>query len=173
MALTQGQKQKKIEKLQQAIAKQKAMIFVSFSGLKAQDLENLREKLNQKGAKMMIAKKSLADLAFKQEKINFEKQEFENELAIIFSFEDGLAPIKAVYNFSKEKNNLKIISGYVESEKIEAEGMIALAQLPSKQELYANLVGTMFAPISNFVNVQKQNIKGLFYAFDAIVEKNS
>ena len=171
MALTKEQKQKKIEKLQEAIAKQKAMVFVSFSGLKAQDLENLREELNQAGAKIMIAKKSLADLAFKQEKINFEKQEFEDELAIIFGFEDELAPIKAVYNFSKEKDNLKIISGYVESEKAGAEEIITLAQLPSKQELYANLVGSLSAPISNFVNVQKQNIKGLFYAFDAIVNK--
>jgi len=34
-------------------------------------------------------------------------------------------------------------------------------------------VGTIFAPVSNFVSVQRQNIKGLFYAFDAIVEKNS
>ena len=173
MALTREQKQNKIEKLQESIAKQKAMIFVSFSGLKAQDLEELREKLNQVGAKIMIAKKSLADLAFKQEKINFEKQEFDDELAIVFNFEDELTPIKTVYNFSKEKNNLKIISGYVEKERAGVEEMIALAQLPSKQELYAKLVGTIFAPVSNFVNVQRQNIKGLFYAFDAIVEKNS
>ena len=173
MALTKEQKQNKVEKLQELIAKQKAMIFVSFSGLKAKDIEDLREKLNEVGAKIMIAKKSLAGLAFKEKKINFEKQEFEDELAIVFGFEDELSPIKAVYNFSKEKNNLKIISGYVEKEKAGVEEMIALAQLPSKQELYAKLVGTMFAPVSNFVNVQRQNIKGLFYAFDAIVEKNS
>jgi len=173
MALTKEQKQNKIEKLQESIAKQKAMVFVSFSGLKAQDLEELREKLNQVGAKIMIAKKSLADLAFKQEKINFEKQEFDDELAIVFNFEDELTPIKTLYNFSKEKNNLKIISGYVEKEKAGVEEIIALAQLPSKQELYAKLVGTMFAPVSNFVNVQRQNIKGLFYAFNAIVGKNS
>ena len=108
MALSKEQKTKIIERLRESIAKQKAMIFVSFSGLKAQDIEDLREKLSEVGAKIMIAKKSLAGLAFKEKKINFEKQEFEDELAIVFGFEDELSPIKAVYNFSKEKNNLKI-----------------------------------------------------------------
>ena len=173
MALTKEQKNKRIEKLQEAIAEQKAMVFVNFSGLKAKDIESLREKLKQVGAKLIIAKKSLANLAFKEKKIDFTKDEFSNELAIVFGFKDEIAPAKAVYNFSKEKENLKIVGGYLDNKKTGAEELIVLAQLPSRQELYARLVSTISAPISNFVNVQRQNIKGLFYAFDAIVEKNS
>jgi len=173
MALTKEQKNIKIEKLEQAIAKQKAMVFANFSGLKIKDLEELREKLNQAGSKMVITKKTLASIAFKQQKLKLNKDEIGNELAIVFAFEDEVAPAKAVYEFSKINKSLKIIGGYMDNERIRADEMICLAQLPSKQELYTKLVGSLSAPISNFVNVQRQNIKGLFYAFNAIIEKNS
>jgi len=168
MALTKEQKKNIKDKLKKAIKDQKAMVFVNFSGLRAQDLEKLREKLKEVGAKMMVSKKTLADLAFKEEKIDFDKKELENELAIIFAFEDEITPAKTIYEFSKEKENLKIVGGYVENEKIDKEKMIVLAQLPSKQELYARLAGTLFAPINNFVNLQAQTIKGLFYVLLAI-----
>jgi len=168
MALSREQKEKKIEKLRQAIAKQKAMVFVNFSGLKAQDVENLRNKLNQIGAKFMVTKKTLAKLAFSKEKIAFPEQEFKNELGIVFALEDEMAPSKAAFNFSKENESLQIVGGYIESEFMPAQEMIALAQLPSRKELLGQLVGTLSTPISNFINVQKANIKGLIYALEAI-----
>ncbi len=171
MALTKEQKKKRVEELEEQIAKQKAMVFVNFSGLKAKDLEMLREKLKQTGAKLIIVKKALANLAFKEKKIDFVKEEFPNELAIVFGFEDELAPAKAIYDFSKEKDDLKIAGGYLNNEKTGAEELVVLAQLPSKQELYGKLVGALSAPLANFVNVQRQNIKGLFYALGAIVGK--
>jgi len=173
MALTKEQKNIRIEKIEQAITKQKAMVFANFSGLKIKDLEELRERLSQAGAKMVITKKTLANIAFKQQKLEFNKDELGNELAIVFAFEDEIAPAKAVYEFSKINKSLKIIGGYMDNGRIGADEMVCLAQLPSKQELYTKLVGSLSAPISNFVNVQRQNIKGLFYAFNAIIEKNS
>jgi len=172
MPLTKEQKKKRVEELGEQIAKQKAMVFVNFSGLKAKDLEALRDKLKQAGAKMVIAKKTLANLAFKEKKIDFTGDEFSNELAIVFGFEDEIAPAKEIYNFSKEKEDLKIIGGYLDNKKAGAEELITLAQLPSRRELYGRLVGTLSAPMSNFVSVQRQNIKGLFYALGAIIEKN-
>ncbi len=192
MALSKEQKTKVIEKLRESIAKQKAMVFVNFAGLKAQDVESLREKLGKIGAKFVVAKKTLAKLAFSQEKIDFPEKDINNELAIVFGFEDEIAPAKAIYDFSKDQESLQIVGGYMparnaspariatqsvagghseaggESDFLAGQEMIALAQLPSRKELFANLVGTLSAPISNFVYVQKANIKGLIYALEAI-----
>jgi len=94
---------------------------------------------------------------------------------LIFGFEDEMAPVKAAYQFSQEKNNLKLIGGYISdganSEFMSADDVIILAQLPSKQELFAKLAGTLSAPISGFVAVQRANIKGLMFALEAIAEK--
>ena len=171
MALSKEQKIKAVERLKEAITKQKAMVFVNFAGLSAQDLEELRAKLQEVGAKLTVAKKTLAKLAFKEEKVDFPEEEIQNELAIIFGFEeDEIAPSKVAFNFSKTQENLKITGGYMDSAFIPANEMIALAQLPSKKELLGKLVGTLSAPISNFVSVQRETIKGLMYALKAIGE---
>jgi len=168
MALSKEQKTKVIERLKDEIARQKAMTFVNFSGLKAQEVENLRKRLKAIGAKLIVAKKTLAKIAFSQEKIDFPEDEIKNELAIVFGFEDELAPAKAVYDFSKNQEKLGIVGGYLEGEFLPAQEVITLAQLPSRQELLGQLVGTLSAPISNFFNIQKANIKGLIYALEAI-----
>jgi len=168
MALSKEQKIKVIDKLKEGIAKQKAMVFVNFSGLTAQDIGDLRKKLKEIGAKILVAKKTLAKLAFKEKKLDFPEEQIQNELAIIFGFEDELAPAKVAYNFSKSQQGLQIAGGYIESEFLPAEEMISLAQLPSRKELFAKFVNTLSAPMTNFVYVQKANIKGLVYVLNAI-----
>jgi large subunit ribosomal protein L10 len=168
MALSKEQKTKVIEKLRESIAKQKAMVFVNFAGLKAKDVESLREKLRKIGAKFIVAKKTLAKLAFLEEKIDFPEKDINNELAIVFGFEDEIAPAKTIYDFSKDQESLQIVGGYMESDFLAGEEMITLAQLPSRKQLFVNLIGTLSAPINNFVYVQKANIKGLIYALEAI-----
>ncbi len=169
MALSKEQKVKIVERLKESIAKQKAMVFVNFAGLSAQNIEDLRAKLKEVGAKFVVAKKTLAKLAFQGEKIDFPEKEIQNELAIIFGFEgDEIAPSKTAFNFSKKQESLQIIGGYMNSTLMPADEVITLAQLPSKQELLGRLVGTLSAPISNFVSVQRESIKSIMYALKAI-----
>jgi len=59
--------------------------------------------------------------------------------------------------------NLKILGGFLENKFVEAEKIIELAKLPTREELLARLVGSISAPISNFINVLEANIKGLIY----------
>ena len=60
------------------------------------------------------------------------------------------------------------MAGYFDKKFREKEEMITLAQLPTKNELLANLIGNLSAPISNFVNVLEGNIKGLVYLLSLI-----
>jgi len=166
MALTKEQKQKQVEKLLGSITKQKAMVFVSFSGLNASDIEKLRHDLREAGAQLIVAKKTLAKIAFEKEKIEF--PEINNELAIVFAYEDKIAPVKTTHTFSKDNERLNIIGGIMEGEFISGEDMRILAQLPTKDELMSRLVRVLSGPISNFVSVQRENLKGLLYVLKAI-----
>jgi len=156
MAKTKEQKRTILEELKKKIAQQKAMIFVDFKGLKVKDLSKLRNELKQKDSEFMVGKKTLMKIALEDNKLECNPEEMEGEIALVFGFKDELFPIKTVYNFSKENENLKIIGGYIESQKKEflsAENIITLGQLPGKEELLARLVGSLSAPISNFNNV--------------------
>ena len=166
MAKTKEQKNKILQELKEKIAEQKAMIFVDFTGLKVKDLFRLRNELKEKKSQFLVSKKTLIKKALQENKIEANPEEMNGEIALVFGFEDELAPIKTIYNFSKQNDNLKILGGYIESQKQEflnSEAIITLGQLPSKQELLARLVGSISAPISNFNNVLQANIKGLIY----------
>jgi len=161
MALTKQQKQKVLDDLKDKIAKQKAMVLVGITGLKVKDISELRKKLKTSDGNLKVAKKTLIEKAFKEKKLDFNKNDYKEELALTFGFKDEIFPAKAVYEFSQTSPNLKILGGFFEGKFLEAEKVIELAQLPGKEELLARLVGSISSPISNLVNVLQGNIKGL------------
>lgn len=168
MAQTKDQKQKILDELKELLSRQKAVVLVGISGLKVKELSELRKKLKASGSKIKVLKKTLAKLAFAEKKIDFDKDKFKEELAFVFGLEDEISPAKNAFQFSKENENLKILGGFIEGQFKEAEEMIVLAQIPSKEELFARLVGSISSPISGLVCVLQGNIKGLIYALNAI-----
>jgi len=161
MALTKEQKQKVVEKLKENIAQQKSMVFVATEGLKAKEFFDLRKKLKAADCLLIVAKKTLLDVAFKEKKVGIDPEKLAGQVASIFGFKDQISSAKIPYNFSLENKNLKILGGFYENKFRDAEEIITLAKIPSRKELLAGLVGNISAPISGFVNVLQANIKGL------------
>jgi large subunit ribosomal protein L10 len=168
MPLTKEQKEKIVKKLKENIANQKAMVFVSVKGLKASELFNLRKQLKESNCLLSVAKKTLLKIAFKENKTELNEKELEGQVALIFGFEDELAPAKTAYDFSLKNENLKILGGFLENEFRSREEVVVLAKIPSKQELLAKVIGSIKAPISGFANVLQGNIKGLVYLLSNI-----
>jgi len=161
MALTKAQKQKILEDLKEKIAKQKAIIFIDFSGLKVKDLSGLRRKLKAADCQLKVAKKTLMGIAFKGAKIEVEAKKLPGEVALVFGYKDPISPAKIVYQFAAMNPSLKILGGFFENKFRELEEIITLAQLPTREELLVRLVGSIQAPVSNFVRILEANIKGL------------
>lgn len=168
MALTKEQKQKSIIDLKEKIAQQKVMLLVGITGLKVKDIFELRKKLKNDDANLKVVKKTLMERALKESKLDFDKNKFKEEIAFIFGFKDQISSAKTAYQFSKENEKLKILGGFFEGEFKEAEEIIVLAQLPSKQELLAKLVNSFSATMSNFVYALKYNTKGLITVLSKI-----
>lgn len=169
MAITKAQKQKIIEDLKDKIDRQKAMVFLGIGGIKVKDLSELRKQIkeNGKGA-LKVVKNTLTELALKDKKLDFSKKNFKEEMALIFGFEDETSSAKTAYLFSLKNDKLKILGGIVENKLLASEEMIALAQLPGKGQLLAMLVGSIKAPVNNFVYALNYNLKGLVQVLSKI-----
>ena len=161
MALTKAQKQKIIVDLKDKIAKQKAMVLIGITGLKVKDISDLRKKLKTEEGNLKVVKKTLIEKAFKENNLEFDKNKYKEEIALVFGFKDEILPAKTVYQFGLANEKLKILGGFLEGKFKEAEEIIALAQLPTKEGLLAKLVGSIASPISGLINVLQGNIKGL------------
>ncbi|MCP6719354.1 MAG: 50S ribosomal protein L10 [Patescibacteria group bacterium] len=168
MAKTKEQKKKTLEELKEKINRQKAIVFVDFAGLKVRDMFDLRKRLKKVDSQLKVAKKTLIHLAFEDGKLKLNTDELEGEIALVFGYKDGISTAKTVYQFTATNPSLKILGGFFENEFKEAEELIALAKLPSREELLARLAGSISAPVSNFVSVLNANLKGLIYVLSAI-----
>jgi len=168
MALTREQKKKIIEDLKEKIARQKAIIFVGITGLKVKDLSELRRKLKAVEGNLQVVKKTLIEKAFKENDLEFDRNKYREEVALAFGFENEIKLAKRVHQFSLVNERLKILGGFFENRFREAQELITLAQLPTREELLARLVGTLSAPLTNFASALQYNLKGLIYLLTKI-----
>ncbi len=168
MPLTKIQKENIVQKIKEGLDKQKSMVFVSIEGLKASDLFELRTKLKEVGCLLMVAKKTLMGIAFKNANIDIDKDKLIGEVALVFGFEDEVLPAKTTYEFSKKNGSLKIVGGFLEDKFREVSEIITLAQIPSRKELLAKVVGSISAPVSGFANVLQGNLRNLVYVLSEI-----
>ena len=162
MPLTKVQKRKIIDSLKESLKKQKIVFFVDLKGVKVKELFDLRKKLKKAKAQLKVVKKTLLRIAFDENKIKLDTKKLEGEVAAVFGLEEEILPAKTAYQFSLGNKNLKILGGYFEGEFKGAEEIIALAQLPTKEEILSRLVGSIRSPIANIISVLQGNIKGLF-----------
>jgi large subunit ribosomal protein L10 len=158
MPQTKQQKKEILEELDKKIEKQKTVIFFDFTGLKVKDFSSLRKSFKTVGDELKVVKKTLMDLAFKKAKLQVEPKKMSGEIALVFGYQDELSPAKMLYQFGKSNKNLKILGGFFEGKFREAEEIIALAQLPSKEELIANLFFTVKSPLFAINNLLQRNL---------------
>lgn len=167
------QKNEIMRNLTERIKKSKSIVFAGFNALGVKDNEALRAKLRAEHGEYYVAKKTLLERALKEQGIeNLDTKTLTGKLAVIFSYEDEVAPAKAVDAFRKDKEDkIFFLGGILEGKLLSKTEVEALAKLPSKQELLSRLVGTLNAPVSGFVNVLAGNLRGLVTVLKAIEEK--
>lgn len=162
MALTKDQKEEILQNLVSAFKNQKSVIITDYTGINAEEMRKLREKLHNNNCRYKVVKKTLLSLALnKADQPEIEPEKLEGQIGVAISQEEAVSPAKIIYNFSQEQGNEMILTGIVEGKKTEKSKIIKLAQLPSRQELQTKLVGSINAPLSRLRNNLAGNINRL------------
>lgn len=173
MPKTKEQKRDILADLKDKISRSKSIVFTTFDALGVKDNEELRRNLKKENGEYYVSKKTLMDIAFKDS--NFSDLEIKNlpgKVAVVFAYEDEVSPAKVIFNFKKDnEGKISFVGGILDGKFIGADEVENLAQLPSKHELYAKMLGSLNAPISGFVNVLSGNIRSLVNVLKAISEK--
>jgi len=170
MPKTKQQKQVILRDLATKFAEAKSVVFAHFTGLKVSDNEALRNDLRQEQGEYYVAKKTLLNLALKEKNLaDFDPKSSDGQLAVIFGYEDEVAPAKILNKFIKEhEGQVKFLGGILEGQVIDAKAVTILANVPTRLELYAKLVGSINAPVSGFVNALAGNLRNFVYVLKAI-----
>ena len=159
MAKSRLQKEEQLVRLNDQFGSKKA-VFVDYQGLSVKEIENLRNSLEEKGVKFVVVKNTLAKIALKNAGIEVADELLKKPVAVAFA-DDEVTPSKEIKNFTKLHENLQILGGVIEKEFVPVSTIEALALLPSREELYAKVVGSIASPLSGLVNVMIGNVRGL------------
>lgn len=164
MPITKEKKERIVTELKNNLQRQKAIFLIGYKGLGTNQINELRKELKKVGADFQIVKKTLIKIAFK----SFEKEKFQDQIAIVFGYKDEVNPAKIIYNFSEKATDLKILGGYLEGDFINKEKIIELAKLEPKEELLEKLIFVIKNPIYRFVDTLNGNTKKLISVLNAI-----
>ncbi|MBR6408524.1 MAG: 50S ribosomal protein L10 [Clostridia bacterium] len=170
------QKQKFVSELADKLKNSVAGVLVTYQGINVADDTKLRRDLREAGVEYSVVKNTLLKRALEQAGIEGLEDVLEGTTAIAFSADDHVASARIISKFIEDNKALKtykIKAGFVEGKALDVAGVEALAKLPSKEALVAQVLGTMQAPISGFVRVLSANISGLAIVLNAIAEKKS
>lgn len=146
MAISRDKKAQIIEKVKKAINDSKSLVFVNFKGLNVAKATELRRTLQSNNVSYTVAKKSLIKKALDEAKIDGLRPELVGEISLAYS-EDLLAPAKGVYDFGKLAPELNIVGGVFDGGYMDKEAMIDIAQIPSREGLYGQLLYMLNWPI--------------------------
>lgn len=153
MAITKAKKAEIFAHLGEIATGEGSRVFVNFHGLSVADTTTVRRGLKSEGVNYFVAKKTIASKAFSESGISGELPALTGELAIAYG-EDALAPAREVYKFQKSfKDKISILGGVFEKHFVNAEEMIIIASIPSRQTLYAQFVNLINSPIQGLVMV--------------------
>ncbi len=163
--------QEELKQLADKVDRSQAMYFVDYQGLTHQQLEEARRELGDNDAEIAVAKNTLINIALKDKKNIDVRDQLQGPNATLFAFSDGTSVARILRDFNKKYELPKVKFGIFEGKVIDADGVMKIASLPTKEVLLSKLLGGMNAPISGFVYVLNANITKLAQVLKAIEEK--
>lgn len=164
-------KKKVVAELQEKLENATLVVFTDYRGLTVDEMTALRNKLRSPGVEYQVIKNTMMEFALKNSGHEDLIEHIAGPNAVIFSNEDPVGPAKSVYEFIKQYKKLEVKVGMLEGQLVEADKIKALAELPSREVLIAQVLGTMQAPITSLVYVLNANLTGLVRALDQIREQ--
>ena len=141
-------------------------------GLSVAQSTELRTKMREAGASYKVAKNRLAKLALKDTDYTSIEEYLVGPTALAYSA-DPVAAAKAVVEFAKTNDKLEIVGGSMGSVALDANGVKALASMPSLDELRGKIVGLVNAPATKVVQLVNAPASKLARVFGAYAAKEA
>jgi large subunit ribosomal protein L10 len=164
-------KQKVVEEISDKFQRSVAAVLTDYRGLNVAEATKLRKDLRDAGVEYKVLKNTLTSLAAEQVGLDGLKPDLVGPTAIAFSYDDPVAPARILAKYAKDYKKLVLKSGVLEGKIINAAAITALAELPSKEVLLAQVLAGFQGPISGFVNVLQGNLRNFACVINAIKEQ--
>ena len=165
-------KAEQVELLTEKLRKAKVAVLTDYRGLTVSQLQELRGKLRTGDVEYRVVKNTLARRAAEAAGVGELQAELEGPVAIAFGYDDLSLPSKLINEFVRASRlKLDVKGGLVEGRVFTPDQVKQLADLPSRESLLAQLLGTLQSPVGQLVGIMQTPVQQLVGVLDAYKTK--
>ena len=143
-------KQAVIDEIKDTFERAKSAVVVDYMGITVEEADSMRKQLREAGIDYTVYKNTLVNRAIQGTEFESLAQVLSGPSAFAFGYEDATAPARELNSVIKKLNKMTFKAGIVEGEFYDQEGILAIAKLPSRDELIAKFMGSIKSPVSKF-----------------------
>ncbi len=151
--MNRNSKEQVVAELAEKLAAAKAAYLADYRGINVEQANTLRGELLKTGVEYRVVKNTLLKLAIKGTDNECLSDHLNGPTALTIVNDDPVAPAKVLSEFAKRIDKFELKCGVLEGKLLSINEIKALAELPSREVLLAKMLGSMNAPVSNFVGV--------------------
>jgi large subunit ribosomal protein L10 len=173
MAISRQKKETLVEELVTLLESSKLTVLAQYEGLTVAQMQTLRRAARENGTTIKVVKNRLVRVAVPQVKHlkDVETKALKGQLLYAFNSKDETAPAQALAQFAKKNPALQFVGAIsADGVLLSATDVTTLANLPTKDQLRGQLVGTIAAPLTGFMGVLSGNVRGVLNVLNARAE---
>jgi large subunit ribosomal protein L10 len=170
MALSKDKKAQLIDEVATLLGESRMTVFAKYSGTSVKSMQELKKQAKENGTKVKVVKNRLFKKALENNEAlkDVEVSAIEGQLLYAFNGADEVAPAQSLNAFAKSNPQIEFVGAISKEGKfLSADEVKALAVLPSKNELIAQVVATLGSPLNDVVNGLSGNLHALLDGIEA------
>lgn len=165
------QKAATIAELTEKLGRSQFTVIGDYRGLTVAEITGLRKKLRENGAELIVAKNTLVLRAAREHGQEAMEELLAGPTAVMLTYQDIAKTAKTLNDFNKGPKKLTIRGGMLGKSLLREDALDQAAKLPSRQELLAQIVGGVSAPVSGVVGVLNAAITNVLYVLQARIDQ--
>jgi large subunit ribosomal protein L10 len=161
------EKQLLLNEIKNKIVGSKALVLAQYQNLEPNAAESLRASLADAGAELEVVKKRMFLKAAESAGVALHAFDMQGHIVVVFANQDPIPATKLIYKFCQEnEKNVDVVGGCFEGEICSAADVKQISQLPNKEEMQAQLLAVLEAPMSQMLSVVQSLLTSVMYCLD-------
>jgi large subunit ribosomal protein L10 len=165
-----------VAQMAETVAKAPHAFLIDYKGIKVPEVTELRRQIRGAGSEYVVLKNTLALRALKNAPLGSLSDHFQGMTAVAYvraGKTDVVALAKVLHTFGKTNPSVKVKAALLDGKPVPAESLEALANMPSRQELVAKLLGLMQSPVRRLVTVLAGPQRNLAMTLAALAQQKA
>jgi large subunit ribosomal protein L10 len=170
MALSKSKKNEVVSEVSDLLASSKLTVVAEYQGTTVKAIQSLRKKAKGNGTKVSVVKNRLVIKALESNEAlkAIDTSVLKGQLLYAFNADDEVAPAQVLNNFAKTNPSIQFVGAIThDGQFMSADDVKALATLPSKNELIAQVIATLLSPVHDVTNALSGNLHALLDGIEA------